>query len=311
MNNFDTPSHGLNIISLQYLLDRVDAHDDNKVASYKGTCILANDLNLSLQSDTGRLLFYPTRLEATALIICQRGHIKVNCNLQDFVISADSIFICPPGTIVQCLDIEEGVVSIMIASTRLFDQLNPRLIKLIPQFMNMSEHNHFHISHNNCQQLVHLIQAAKEIVVGEKESIFYEEICDAALMTLQYKWLSILSQYQSSHHEDVQRLTRKEALFKDFISQVSLDFMRERSLKYYADKMCISPKYLGVIVKEVSGQNANAIIDHCVIAEAKNLLKYSEMSIQQVSQHLNFSNQSFFGKYFKKHTGLSPMEFRK
>lgn len=310
MNNINNSSQRLNIITLPQLLERADAHDDSKVVSYKGTCILVNDINLSKSMGFGRLLFNPTRLEATVLIICQKGHIKVNCNLQDFVICEDSIFICPPGTIVQCLDIDEAVVSIMIATDKLFNHLNPRLIKLLPQFMNMSEHNHFHISHDDCQQLVHLVQAAKEVVMSEKNSIFYEEICDSVLMTLQYKWLSVLSQLHTLQSTDIQRLTRKEELFKNFISLVTAEFMRERSIKYYADKMCISPKYLGVIVKDVSGQNANTIIDHCVISEAKNLLKYSEMSIQQVSQHLNFSNQSFFGKYFKKHTGLSPMEFR-
>lgn len=86
---------------------------------------------------------------------------------------------------------------------------------------------------------------------------------------------------------------------------------RKGVLPFMQDKLCVTAKYLSLISKEVSGQPAGNWIDEYVILEAKTLLKSSQMSIQEIADSLNFANQSFFGKYFKHHTGISPKEYRK
>ena len=88
-------------------------------------------------------------------------------------------------------------------------------------------------------------------------------------------------------------------------------YKEERSLGFYAGKLCITPKYLSLISKDVSGRSAGEWIDQYVVLEAKTLLKSTRMSIQEIADVLNFANQSFFGKYFKHHTGISPKEYRK
>ena len=80
-------------------------------------------------------------------------------------------------------------------------------------------------------------------------------------------------------------------------------------MAYYAGKMFLTPKHLSTVVKEVSGKTAGEWIDSLVILEAKALLKSSEQSIQEIADELHFANQSFFGKYFKHHTGMSPKEY--
>lgn len=79
---------------------------------------------------------------------------------------------------------------------------------------------------------------------------------------------------------------------------------------FYADQLHITPKYLSSVIKEVSGRSAVEWIDRYVILEAKALLRYSGLSIQEIAYELNFSTQSFFGKYFKHHTGMSPSEYK-
>ena len=74
--------------------------------------------------------------------------------------------------------------------------------------------------------------------------------------------------------------------------------------------MHLTPKYLTTIIRKTTGRTASEWIDDYVVLEAKNLLKYSTMSIQEVAYSLNFPNQSFFGKYFKEHTGLTPTAYR-
>lgn len=100
-------------------------------------------------------------------------------------------------------------------------------------------------------------------------------------------------------------------LFNEFMSLLQQYNKRERNVSFYARQLNITPKYLSSVVKEVSGKTAARWIDESVILEAKTLLKYSGMSIQEIAYHLNFSTQSFFGKYFKQHTGTSPSRYKR
>ena len=79
---------------------------------------------------------------------------------------------------------------------------------------------------------------------------------------------------------------------------------------FYARQLCITPKYLTTLIKRISGLSVSEWIDNYVIIEAKTLLKYSTMSIQEIAYCLNFPNQSFFGKYFRSHTGMTPSAYR-
>ena len=100
-------------------------------------------------------------------------------------------------------------------------------------------------------------------------------------------------------------------MFERFIRAVSESYKEERSVSYYADKMFLTAKHLSTVVKEISGKTAGEWIDSFVILESKALLKSSELSIQEIADELHFANQSFFGKYFKHHTGMSPKEYRR
>ena len=80
---------------------------------------------------------------------------------------------------------------------------------------------------------------------------------------------------------------------------------------FYAEKLFITPQYLSLILKELTGKSANKWIADALIVEAKMLLKAPQATVQQVADILHFSDQSTFGKFFKKHMGISPMEYRK
>ena len=86
---------------------------------------------------------------------------------------------------------------------------------------------------------------------------------------------------------------------------------QERSVNYYAKELFLTPKHLSSVVKEVSGKTAGEWIDNFVLFEAKSLLRSSQKNIQEIADELNFANQSFFGKYFKHYTGMSPKEYRR
>lgn len=94
------------------------------------------------------------------------------------------------------------------------------------------------------------------------------------------------------------------------MSELTKHYMQERSVGFYAGQLHLTPKYLTTIIRKTSGRTAAEWIDDYVVLEAKNLLKYSTMSIQEIAYCLNFPNQSFFGKYFRNHTGMPPSAYR-
>lgn len=104
--------------------------------------------------------------------------------------------------------------------------------------------------------------------------------------------------------------SRTQEIFLKFSSMVNENFKEIRNVKYYADQLCITPKYLCKIVSECVGSSPSQFIDSLVMNEAKEMLRTTNLSIQQISDTLNFPNQSFFGRFFKTHAGVSPGAFR-
>ncbi|MBO7263868.1 MAG: helix-turn-helix domain-containing protein [Alistipes sp.] len=103
---------------------------------------------------------------------------------------------------------------------------------------------------------------------------------------------------------------RTDELFNKFLDLLREYCSTERSVEFYASKMGITPKYLSLILKKKSGRNASKLIDEAVVYEAKRLLKYSGLSINEIALKLNFASQSFFGKYFKQRVGVSPSRYK-
>ena len=105
--------------------------------------------------------------------------------------------------------------------------------------------------------------------------------------------------------------TRAEEIFTQFIKIVEKHFRSERRVGWYSEQLCISPKYLSETIKAVSKRTPNEWIDSYVTIELRMLLRNTQKSIKEIAQEMNFSNQSFLGKYFKEHTGMSPSEYRR
>lgn len=103
---------------------------------------------------------------------------------------------------------------------------------------------------------------------------------------------------------------RAEEIFIAFIELVEKNFNKERRVGWYAQKLAITPKYLSETVRMVSHKTPNEWIDNYVILEIRVALKNTNLTIKEIAAQMNFPNQSFLGKYFKEHTGMSPKEYR-
>ena len=140
---------------------------------------------------------------------------------------------------------------------------------------------------------------------------YVRESVSAILSSVFYQFASYVDDYLRVEHPDTRTdSSRSRRMFEDFMKLVKDNHHAERMVGFYADRLCVTPKYLSKVVKEVSGRSAPEWIDGFVIMSAKSMLKYSDMTVKEIAIELNFPNQSFFSKFFKSQTGATPNEYR-
>jgi AraC-like DNA-binding protein len=149
-------------------------------------------------------------------------------------------------------------------------------------------------------------QAIKQ-KIGDQENHFRKDLIKTLLLAMFYDLSNIIYRVQN---DDTPK-KRAEIIFTKFIQLVEKNFKTERRVGWYAQKLNITPKYLSETVKIASRQTPNEWIDDYVIMELRVLLKNSTKNIKEITDELNFPNQSFLGKYFKEHVGMSPSQYRK
>ena len=141
--------------------------------------------------------------------------------------------------------------------------------------------------------------------------VYSAEVIRSIIRTLAYKVCRVIGRHiETSGERQVSARSRNDEYFSQFMNILGKHYTQERSVGFYAGQLNLTPKYLTTLIRKTSGRTAVEWIDDFVVLEAKNLLKYSTMSIQEIAYYLNFSNQSFFGKYFKSHTGMTPSAYR-
>ena len=105
-------------------------------------------------------------------------------------------------------------------------------------------------------------------------------------------------------------LSRAEQLTAGFFSLAEQNFFIHKNIAWYAEQLCVTPKYLANVIKKTTGKPAGSWLDDYIILQAKTQLSTSQLSVQQISDHLGFKNQSHFGTFFRREVGLSPRAFR-
>lgn len=143
---------------------------------------------------------------------------------------------------------------------------------------------------------------------NNKEKAYKEDIVKAMLLAVVLEVGSEYAKHQQIRLPAVK--SRKEELTETFITLLLTYYKTGRHVAFYAEKMLITPKYLSAAVKEVIGLGALDCINEVVIAKAKSCLRNSQRTVLQISDEFNFPNSSFFGRYFKQHTGETPLQYR-
>ena len=137
-----------------------------------------------------------------------------------------------------------------------------------------------------------------------------EENQQKAALNMVSSLVYYLVECKSTYPKKLHTLSRSEQICGQFLSLVELHCHEHHTVEWYADKLHLAPKYLSNIVHKTLNSSPNAYIDQAIIRHAKSLLSYTSLSIQQISDRLGFQNQSHFGTFFKRQTGLNPSAFK-
>ena len=143
---------------------------------------------------------------------------------------------------------------------------------------------------------------------ADKQNKFRRKLVSTLILAMFYDLSNVV---QRMLNTDSMRQTRAEIIFTKFIKLLEGNFKQERRVGWYAEQLCITPKYLSETIKNVSRRTPNEWIDNYVTIEMRIQLRNSTKSIKEIAEEMNFANQSFLGKYFKEHVGISPSEYRK
>lgn len=257
-----------------------------------------------------QLFTQPCHINALILGVGLEGETDISLNLRDFRVRKDTLFVVAPQTIVQMRSADGFRSHVLVISEEFMRRMNLDTKRIIPIFMQYGAHTCLDLAPEEVRSVRSFISLV-DAELHERESAFSRDVLGGLISAVIYKTGEIMSRYLVRHPEAEVRLhSRGEEYFRRFIELLGQYYRQERSVGFYARQLCITPKYLTTLIKRISGRSVSDWIDIYVVMEAKTLLRYSNRSIQEVAYCLNFPNQSFFGSYFKRLTGLSPSEYK-
>lgn len=267
---------------------------------------LSQGISVFRTLDEISFITFPSRLDWLLLAVCVKGEVSATIDVAPRRLTPSSIMVLRPGHIINhCKASDDFEGFFIVVKEEKLNELLPSMHFVIPYSLHYNANPVITITPDELQTQ-QLIYTMINRQLGGKDRPFNGMALASLCEVLFYNTLGIYA----SRTQDTHIRSRREELLSSFIDLIEANFKKERSVNFYADKLFVTPKHLSAVLKEISGRTAGEWIDHRVILEAKMLLRTTGMDIQEISLALNFSNQSFFGKYFKHLTGISPRDYR-
>lgn len=246
------------------------------------------------------------KLEGGAIYFCRKGWAHATINLKDYEIVENTQVVLLPGTIIRI----NGCSSDFTASFFGFpkEMFMEACMRFEPIFFRfIKEQPCYVLPQENTGAINGLIRATTAIY-NDRENRFRNQIAKNHLQSFMLDIYDKCYRYFGKHK--IEGGTRQDEIFKSFVSLVHEHCASQREVSFYAEKLCISTKYLTGICKAVTGDSAKKIIDDFAILEIKVLLQSTELTVQEIADRLVFPDQSYLGRYFKRHEGMSPKEYQ-
>lgn len=249
----------------------------------------------------------PLKILFVMQMMCVRGRMRIRVNLKEMVVEENDILLVTPGSIIDMV-VCEGDCRIAVIHIDNAKIARQPTLKIMLQFRSIIKYDSFitHLGESSMNQMVNGYKMLCTIV-NDFELRYKDEALEGCFQMMISYWMSEI--VRQNEREPEIKISRNEQIFNTFLGLVRKNYMRNREVSFYADQLCITPKYLGVVVAQVSKRRPLDWIRDYVILDAKAMLLTREYSIQQISQMLNFPNPSFFSKYFREAVGCSPSHF--
>jgi len=287
------------------MIDRVKKESVSETPKLLDSLAVFTEKELRLKIEIGKTYRPPY----FSILIVKRGQIALKHNLSEYQVEKDSLLFILPNAVY-----EFGRVSADLECAGII--FNQEFLRQSGIHLSSSDileafaegfQPYYYISSTEIDPLLQQIKHLQASLATEESIPFNLEIRKHSFLTFFYQAVSIYRQYNAAYKV---KLNRPQELSINFLHLLSNHFREERSVQFYADQLFVTRKHVTQTLKETLGSTARELIDRAVIMEAKILLRNPQNNIAQVAQELNFSDQFFFAKFFKKHTGLTPSQFR-
>ncbi len=248
------------------------------------------------------------RLEPFMFILVLKGTITIKVDYCPYTLCANNFLTIMPSHIIQVIGTSQDFDSKMLMVIPEFIHLPDSISPSITQFMQLRKHPIMELTSEETRQIVNQIATIKEKIQLRTHNL-QSVVIMLSLISFLVEIVN-LRQIKSKKPVAIHQ-TRQDEILNDFLGLLLNNCKERHEVSFYANKLCITPQYLSVVLKESTGKTANQLIDEARVVEAKLFLRSQEYTIQQVADILRFADQSVFGKFFKKHTGSTPSEYKK
>ena len=253
---------------------------------------------------------HPVRFDAGVLIVVISGQVNVSINLSDYLVDENNIITLTSSCIVQITDFSDDFNAYCLAfSPKFLTDVN--LVQSTLPFLPEIKSNPVLVLSEASKPLILKFCELFMSVYDKQNEISIPGVIDNLLMSMLWGISAVYKSRDEVKEKEVSASTlHKNELCRRLLFLIVENYKTDRTVSFYAGKLCVTAKYLGIIAKEVSGKPVSQLINDAVTLDAKSQLRNTNQTISQISDSLNFPNPSSFCKYFKKNAGVTPKEYR-
>ncbi|WP_289304688.1 helix-turn-helix domain-containing protein [Parabacteroides goldsteinii] len=253
---------------------------------------------------------YPSYIEYGMVILCTEGNARIKVHTYEHLLAKNELIILLPGQLISLNEISKDFsISAFSISRSLFNDVLSGICRFSPHFFfYMRSHFYYELTDSESMNFGNYYNMV--CTKAQSPSNLYPR--ESVIHILRILYLDLYNSYKIDSLPYIPTMdSHKKELTDKFFSLIMQHYKENREVSFYAKMLCITPKYLTTIVKAVSGKSAKDWILEYIILEIKALLRDSSLNIQEIVLKTNFANQSSLARFFRKHTGMSPSEFRK
>ena len=249
-----------------------------------------------------------TRLNFILMAMCKKGKAQYSIDTRQQVVKPGDLMFVSERHVIDNYEASPDFECLCIMLTTEYYHGFVQDVKNVSSLLLFSMNNPVvPLTNKEIQVFTNYFETIRE-KMADTSHHYRSPLIKALLLAMFYDMSNVIYRVERQGNR---KHTRAEAIFAHFIRLLEDNFRTQHRVSWYAEQLCITPKYLSEIVKKISLRTPNEWIDSYVILEARVLLKNTTKSIKEITDELNFPNQSFLGKYFKEHVGVSPSEYRK